>query len=89
MKIYKGIIRAQKIEVNRDGPGKVRILTVEVTEPDDTQTVQQVLFMGDDVGAVMGAIAYFAEISEAFKVAIGFDDGIEPTVEAGERKIYS
>jgi len=89
MEIYTGEITGTKIEKNLDGENKVRILNVEVTEPDDTQKIQQVLHAGEDDGLVKGSTAVILEISPAYKIVIGIDDGIEPSMGDGEKKVYS
>jgi len=89
MHFYIGIVKDIKIEPNLSGDHDVSMLTIQVTEEDDTQTMQQVLFCGDQSGIVKESTAFIMEISEAFKVAIGFDDGIKPEVDEGERKVYS
>ena len=38
MIIYTGIVKGQKIATNRDSDINVRILDVEITEPEDIQT---------------------------------------------------
>jgi hypothetical protein len=89
MNTYIGDIISAEIIENLDGSNKVRMLKVEITEGDDTKTLQQVLYAGQDDGVVEGATAYIIEIHESFLVCIGIDDGIEPEVDDGEKKIYS
>jgi hypothetical protein len=89
MRIYTGLIDSQEITTNRDGQNDVRILTVQITEKDDTQTVEQVLFSGEDSAPVKGDEAVILEITESFKVAIGIRKQIAPSMDAGERKLYS
>jgi len=89
MKVYTGKVKSSKIETNLDGKKDVRILEIEVTEPDDVQTIQQVLHVGNDNGIVVDSTAIILEISEAFKIAIAFDDGITPEMGEGSKKIYS
>jgi GH15 family glucan-1,4-alpha-glucosidase len=87
--IYTGKITGSSIEVNIDTENNVRMLDVEVTDENDVQGIEQVLFAGDDIGLVDGATAIILKVSEVFKIVIGVRDGIEPSMGEGERKIYS
>jgi hypothetical protein len=89
MRTYTGIVKGQAIEKNLDGEQNVRMLQVEITEPDDVQGVQQITWPGDDNAPVEGDTVVILEISETYKVVIGVQDQIEPAVESGERKLYS
>jgi hypothetical protein len=87
--IYTGKITGSSIEANIDSETNVRMLDVEVTDEKDVQGIEQVLFAGDDVGLVDGATAIILKVSEVFKIVIGIRDKIEPSMDDGERKIYS
>ena len=89
MRTYTGIVTGQEIGKNLDGENDVRIIQVEVTEPDDVQTIQQISVSGDDISPVNGDTVVIIEVSEAYKIVIGSQDKISPTVLDGERKIYS
>lgn len=89
MKVYAGFITGQSIGKNRDGENDVRLLQVEITEPDDVQEVQQVTWSGEDNAPSNGDMVVIIEISETYKIAIGVNDTIIPSVATGERKIYS
>ncbi len=89
MRTYTGIVKGQEIKKNLDGDQNVRILQVEITEPDDVQTIQQFTWPGDDNAPVDGDTVVILEISPAYKVVIGIQDQIDPEVDSGERKLYS
>lgn len=87
--VITGKVTDQTIAKNIDGKNNVRILQVEITDKEDVQTIQAVYFGGEDNAPVIGSTVYILQISPAFKIVIGVDDGIVPTVNAGERKLYS
>lgn len=86
--VLVGTVTGQSISKNLDGDLNVRLLQVEITD-EDTQEIQAVYFGGEDNAPPEGATVYILQVSSAFKIVIGVDDGIEPTIDAGERKIYS
>jgi hypothetical protein len=86
--VLVGTITGQSIIKNNNSPLKVRILQVKITD-EDNQTIQAVYVSGDDNAPSVGATAYILQISSAFKICLGIDDGIEPEVSEGDRKIYS
>lgn len=89
MNILTGVVIGQTIEKNRDGENNVRMLQVEITEPNDTQSIQQISFSGEDNAPTKGDTVAIIEVSESYKIAIGIQDQIVPEVESGERKLYS
>ena len=89
MNILTGTVIGQTIEKNRDGENNVRMLQVEITEPNDKQSIEQIAFSGEDNAPVEGDTVAIIEVSESYKIAIGVQDSIDPEVETGERKIYS
>lgn len=89
MNIIAAKVTGQSIEKNRDGERNVRMLQVEITEPDDVQKVQQVTWSGDDNAPSEGDDVYIIEVSPTYKIAVSIEDLIEPFVNKGEREIYS
>ena len=84
-----GRVLSSEITEHLDGESKVMVLTVELANPDDPQTVELLQQSGlrgrpneDDNVIVI-------PMSETWKLAIGVDDGIEPSLEPGEAEMYS
>jgi len=86
-----GLIKGSSYRVNRDGSGKKLLLEVEITDPDDIQTVELMTQAGDDINPPDNSRVTIIKIGSAWKIAIASDDGIAPdeTLNKGERKIYA
>lgn len=84
-----GTVRGREIKKNRDGLKKVRVLRVEITDPDDLQDVEQMLHAGVDSSPVNDSKVFVVKSGEAWKIAVGVNDNIEPKAEPGEYEIYS
>lgn len=84
-----GRVISSEIAENLDGEGKVLLLKVEISDPDDLQTVELFQQAGMDGRPQDDDAVLIAEISDAWKVALAVDDGIELTAEKGEQEIYS
>jgi hypothetical protein len=90
MMLRIGRITGSEIAPNRDGEDNVRLLQVEVTDADDVQTVEQIRGTGDDQNPQDDTAVIIADLGPAWKIALGIDDGVEPTMAVqGERQIYS
>jgi len=84
-----GKVIGSAVDVNRDSDGNVRLLTVEITEGDDLQEIELFRHAGVDYNPPVGSIVVIQALSDAFKVGVAVDDGIEPEAEEGEYEIYS
>jgi hypothetical protein len=84
-----GKVIGSAVDVNRDSDGNVRLLTVEITEGDDLQEIELFRHAGVDYNPPVGSIVVIQILSDAFKVGVAVDDGIEPEAEEGEYEIYS
>lgn len=89
MMILSGKVTGREIKPNQDGTANKLLLQVEVTDPDDVRTIEAVTQAGDDTNPPNGARVVILSITDNYQVAIGADDGIEPTMDAGEKKLYS
>lgn len=87
--IRAGIVTGYTIGKNRDGDHDVWLLQVQISEPDDIQTVELFSPGGEDNGPVIGSRVIILDLGPAWKIAIAVDDGLTPSVGAGEKKIYS
>ena len=84
-----GTVTGNEIKKNRDGTGKRRLLQVEISDPDDIQTVELMSAAGEDVDPPVDSRVLIIDVGAAYKIAIAADDGIEPSMDEGEKKIYS
>jgi len=84
-----GIVRGREIKKNRDGTTSRLMLQVEMSSPDDIQTVEYVPIPGQDENPINGTKVFVFTIGSSYKIAIGADDGIVPAMNTGEKRIYS
>jgi hypothetical protein len=84
-----GRVTGVEIGPNRDGEGNVRLLTVEITDPDDVQTVEQFRIPGDDSAPPIDSTVLVERVGEAWAIGVGFDDNVEPDADPGEKILYS
>lgn len=84
-----GTVRGYNIGKNRDGTGNVLLLQVEMSDPDDIQTVEYMSGAGDDTIPPVGSLVTILSVGRAWKIAIASNDNISPGMSEGERKIYS
>lgn len=86
-----GEVKSSEIGKNRDGDLSVRLLQVEISDPDDLQTVQLMTAGGDDYSPPDGSIAVIVKSGDSWKMAVAVDDNVEPAddLEKGERELYS
>ena len=89
MKISTGIVTGRETRRNKDGSRASRVLQVQVTSPDDVQSIEQIGPGGQDFSPPDGSRVVILEIGSAYKVAIAVDDLQEPEAAPGERRIYS
>lgn len=84
-----GTVRGFEIGPNRDGTNDVLLLQVEMSDPDDIQTVEYFSGAGDDTIPPAGSLVTIFSVGRAWKIAIASNDNIAPSMSEGERKIYS
>jgi hypothetical protein len=89
MKAIIGTVTGQSIGKNRDGDKDVRLLQVQMIEPDNVEEIQQIEWAGIDSAPINGDEVAIIEISESYKIAIASDGNNAPSVNAGEKKISS
>lgn len=83
-----GTVTGRAIEKNRDSANEFIMLQVQFFK-DDVQTVQFYSQAGDDTSPQNGTQVIVFELGPAFKVAIASSDGITPSMQPGEKKLYS
>jgi len=84
-----GRVISSEVAKNRDGEGNVLLLTVEVSEPGDEQTVEMFRPAGIDARPAADTSVLIADLGDAWPVAIAVDDDVEPEAAAGESELYS
>lgn len=89
MTIRIGKVRGREKKPNRNGAGDVILLQVEISGPDDVQTVELMTHAGDEASPPNGAQVILVQIGPAWVVALAADDLIPPDIDVGERRVYS
>jgi hypothetical protein len=84
-----GRITGSEIKKNKDGDNNVLLLQVEITDPDDIQTIELIRQSGEDYVPQNDSSVVIADLGPAYRVGIAVDDGVEPSVSSGERELYS
>lgn len=86
-----GRVTGRQITTNRDGVKQSMMLQVEITDPEDIQTVELISQDGEDTNPPDGSKVVIVSVGSAYKIAIAINDGIAPdvTLLPGEKKIYS
>lgn len=84
-----GTITGHEIRTNKNGAAARIILQVQLTNPDDIQSVELVTLPGQKEIPINGTRCYILEVSESHKIAFAVDDGIISTVDTGEKELYS
>ena len=87
--VRTGIITSREITTNRDGTGNRIMLQVQLTSPDDIQTVEYVNLPGQDENPINGSRVYIIEVANSYKIGIAVDDGVDPWGDPGEKRVYS
>jgi phage gp45-like len=90
MEIEIGTVNGQEIERDNDAENNTLVLRLEIIE-DDVQNVEMYRQPGDYSNPPEEAQALIIPVSEDYKLAIAFDDNVEPdsTIEPGEKLLYS
>lgn len=86
-----GLVKGSEIKKNRDADKKSLLLQVQITNPDDIQTIEAFLGSGEDFNPPDNSRIVYIAAGNAFKIAVAIDDGVEPAedLEKGERELYS
>ena len=88
-KAESGRITGREVKKNRDSGKAERLLQVELTDPQDIQTVELMSQTGEESNPPIDSKTTVLSIGEAWKLAIATSDKIVPDVAPGEKKIYS
>jgi hypothetical protein len=89
MEIFTGKVRGRAVSKNKDGVINKILLQVEITSPDDIQTVEWINHDGEDSSPPDNSLVVVVAISSGYKIAIACDDGILAESSPGEKILYS
>ena len=84
-----GKVTNREITENRESDRNVLLLQVELTSERDVQDVELFSDAGEDTSPHDGDFVLVFSLADAYQIAVGVDDGIEPEVDEGEKEIYS
>lgn len=87
--VRTGIITGREVTTNRDGTNQRVMLQVQMSNPDDIQTVEYVNLPGQDENPINGSRVYIIEVGSSYKIGIAVDDGVDPWGDPGEKRVYS
>lgn len=87
--IESGKVTGQEVKVNRDATKQERLMQVEITAPNDVQTVELMSHTGEESNPPIGSKVTVLGVGEAWKLAVASGDKIVPSVAPGEKMIYS
>ena len=84
-------ITGSSISTNQDGSEKVLLLQVEISDPDDIQTIEMFRGSGVDFKPTKDSLVFVVEAGQANKIAVAVNDGVEPASDLGEgeRETYA
>jgi phage gp45-like len=86
-----GIVRGFEVTKNRDGTKNILMLKVEISGPDDVQSVEYMSHAGDDHIPPIDSIVIVLQAGKAWKIAIASNEGnnFDSSLNEGERKLYA
>lgn len=84
-----GTVTGREVTSNRDGTTQRLMLQVELTGPDDVQTVEYVPLPGTDANPINGSKVFIMAVANSYLIAFAADDGVTPTADTGENFLYS
>jgi len=89
--IHLGTVVGSQIEVNRDSENEVRMLSCELTEADDVQSIELISQNGEQTNPQDDTGVVILDFGRAWKIAIAVRDNVEPDsgLARGEKIIYS
>ena len=87
--VRTGTVTGREVRANRDGDKPRLMLQVQITGPDDIQTIEYVPQPGQDENPINDTKVFIIQVSESYKIAIGADDGVEPAAATGEKWLHS
>jgi hypothetical protein len=87
--IWIGRITGSAVEQNLDADSPGRLMQVELTAPDDIQSIELFTQAGDDNNPPDDVQCIVLEVSPRLKIIVAVSDGLAPECDRGERELYS
>lgn len=89
--IHLGTVVGSEIKVNRDGENEVRMLSAELTEANDVQSIELISQNGEQTNPQDDTGVVILDFGRSWKIAIAVRDNVEPDsgLARGEKIIYS
>lgn len=87
--VRTGKITGREITTNRDGTAPRVMLQVQMTNPDDIQTVEYVSLPGQDENPINGSRVFILEVGDGYLIGFAINDGVAPAMATGEKRLYS
>lgn len=84
-----GTVTGRTVAKNKDGQNQRLMLQVQMSDPDDIQTVEYVPLPGMDSNPINGSKVFILAVGPGYLIALGADDGVDPTSDTGENFQYS
>lgn len=86
-----GIVTGSQLNKNKDGDSLVLLLQVQLTDPDDIQSIEFMRGSNIETKPPKDSAIYIVEAGKAYKIAVAVDDGVlpDPTLLEGEIEHYS
>ncbi len=89
MEIFTGKVRGRELSKNKDGTADKILLQVEITSPDDIQTVEWINLDGEDSNPPDNSLVVVVAVSPGYKIAVACDDGMLAESSPGDKILYS
>lgn len=87
--VNTGTVTGRTVTTNRDGTTQRLMLQVQMSDPDDIQTVEYVPMPGTDDNPINGTKVFIIDVGPGYLIAIGADDGVDPWGDTGDKRLYS
>ncbi len=87
--IQIGTVQSVEFRKNKDGDANTVMLQVELSEPDDIQSVELFTQSGQEIIPENGDEVIIVSLTPSYRIAIAGNDQVIPSMGNGERKIYS
>lgn len=87
--IQIGTVKSIEFRKNKDGDANTAMLQVELSEPDDIQSVELFTQPGQEVIPENGDEVIVIALNSSYRVAIAGNDQVIPSIGQGERLFYS
>lgn len=84
-----GTITGYSVQKNKNSADNRLMLQVQMTNASDIRTVEYVTLPGQDETPIIGDRVYVAKIGASYLIGLAINDGVEPAMDTGEKRLYS